>query len=388
MKRLLCIWLLLACCCSVWAEEADAKYPVQPLTAEQLEQYKLDDEFYKKGIVAEGILIATSDKVSDLAIQEAAYQFEQVMKTLAAPVAERIRERKVLCILIGHAEFTSDLPQFRTDKTGKELDFYNWRQRGFLTHALGQPTVVFAEEDVLEFEGGMQIESILIHEFGHVIDGAGFSPELKEKLTASFERARAKDLWMDGRAAQRFRRVEGKEPVSLLGALQKAFPDQSTELLQKCLESGDILVNDKPTTGDLQITGDDQVLIMFGGPKECYAHKNRAEYWAEGVQCWFDTNRTMDHDHNHIHTREGLKAYDESLAALCAEVLGDTEWRFVSPRERAGQGHLQDFDPATSPEAVDPPHIKTAALDYYDDYWKTYWDRLREKHGISAASSD
>ena len=34
--------------------------------------------------------------------------------------------------------------------------------------------MVFAEEDVMEYPGGMQLESILVHEFGHVVHGAGF----------------------------------------------------------------------------------------------------------------------------------------------------------------------------------------------------------------------
>ena len=37
----------------------------------------------------------------------------------------------------------------------------------------------------MEYEGGMQIESILIHEFGHVIHGPGFDDELKKKWTAT-----------------------------------------------------------------------------------------------------------------------------------------------------------------------------------------------------------
>jgi hypothetical protein len=128
------------------------------------------------------------------------------------------------------------------------------------------------------------------------------------------------------------------------------------------------------------VTKDDEVLIVFGGPKQCYAATNRAEYWAEGVQAWFDTNRTMDHDHNHIHTRDQLKEYDPELAALCKDVLGDTEWRFVSPRQRAGGGHLAGYDPATAPVVKDLPHIEEAANDYYDTYWKDFWSRLHEKH--------
>ncbi len=361
----------------------DAAPKVQPLTAAQAKEYKLDTSFYKKATVVQDILIATSDRVSDYAHLEAAYLFDKIMQSIDADVAQRIRDRKVLCILIGADELTSDLPQFATDKTGRERDFYNWRQRGFLSWIDGRPTVVFAEEDVLEYEDGMQDESILIHEFGHVIHGAGFDKPLQDRLTAAFERARASGIWMDGRAAQRFRRVKSAEPVSLLDALVKSFPDERPEMLKKYLDKGDILVNGKPTNSNVKVTKEDKVLIVFGGPKECYAHKNRSEYWAEGVQCWYDTNRTMDHDHNHIHTREQLKTYDPALAKLCEDVLGDTPWRFVSPRERAGQDHLAGYDPATAPKVVDPEFIKNAANDYYDKYWKDYWQRLRDKHALS-----
>lgn len=369
-----------------WGASA-AEFEVRALSDEQEKEYLLDGTFYEKGTAVQEILIASSGKVSDLAHLEAAYQFDKVMSSIEPEIAGRIRDRKVLCILIGHDEFTSDLPQFGTDKKGKELDFYNWRQRGFLTSRFKRPVVVFAEEDVLEYEGGMQIESILIHEFGHVIHGAGFDEELQGRLTATFENTRKQGLWMDGRAAQRFRRVTGKQPVSLLDALVKSFPSEPREFMEKYLDGGDILVNGKATDAGAMVTGDDEVLIVFGGEKECYAHKNRSEYWAEGVQCWYDTNRTMDHDHNHIHTREQLKEYDPMLAKLCEEVLGDAEWRFKSPRERAGEAHLKGFDPATSPVVVDPDHIKEAANDYYDEYWKDYWVRLREKYAAAPTSN-
>ena len=69
----------------------------------------------------------------------------------------------------------------------------------------------------------------------------------------------------------------------------------------------------------------------------------------------------MDHDHNHIRTREQLKAYDPALAKLCADILGESEWRFVSPRKRAGKNHLKDYDPAKAPVVKELEHIKTAA---------------------------
>ncbi len=369
--------LLLACAPS---HAAEATFQVQPVSAAQATDYKLDAAFFKQATLVQDILIATSANVSDFTHREAAYQFDMVMKTLRPEIAQRIRDKKVLCVLVGHKELTSDVPLFASDKTGKELDFYNWRQRGFLTKKNDRSVVLFAEEDVMEYEGGMQLESILIHEFGHVIQGAGFDKDLNARVKAAFENAKEKGIYNDGYAAQKFRRVTSETPVSLLDALAKSFPDQTLDFLRLCLDGGDILVNGRPVHADAKVTAKDKVLIVFGGPKQCYALVNAAEYWAEGVQDWYDTNRTMDHDHNHIHTRVQLKTYDPELAKLCAEVLGDSDWRFVSPRTRAGQGHLAGYNPATAPKVAKLEHIDQAAQDYYDKYWKDYWKRLHEKH--------
>lgn len=359
---------------------AEPVFQVQPVSEAQAAEYKLDTAFFKKATLVQNILIATSAKVPDVVHREAAYQFDMVMKSIRPDIAQRIRDKQVLCVLVGHKELTSDVPMFASDKKGKELDFYNWRQRGFLTTQNGRKIVLFSEEDVMQYEGGMQLESILIHEFGHVIQGAGFDEGLQARVKAAYENAKAKGIYNDGYAAQKFRRVKSKTPVGLLDALAKSFPDESPEFLRACLDGGDILVNGQATRSNAKVTRDDKVVIVFGGPKQCYALVSVAEYWAEGVQDWYDTNRTMDHDHNHIHTRDQLKAYDPELAKLCAEVLGDSPWRFVSPALRAGQGHLAGYDPTTAPKVVRLEHIDQAAQDYYDKYWKDYWKRLHDKH--------
>ncbi|MEO2023835.1 MAG: hypothetical protein ABGX05_18575, partial [Pirellulaceae bacterium] len=252
--RLFCYALIAVLLVSTSAGRSMAALPpVKPLTDAEAKEYKLDRTFYKKCTRVQDILIATSEKVSDYAHLETAYLFDMMMKSIKPEIAQRIREQKVLCVLVGHQEFTSEMPQFKSDKTGKELDFYNWRSRGFLTRRDNRPVVLFSEEDVLEYEGGMQLESILIHEFGHVIHGAGFDKQLQQRLTETYERAKAKGIWNDGRAAQRYRRVSSTHPVSLLDSLVASFPDQSPDLIRKCLDAGDILVNGKPTHAGVKV---------------------------------------------------------------------------------------------------------------------------------------
>ena len=70
-----------------------------------------------------------------------------------------------------------------------------------------------------------------------------------------------------------------------------------------------------------------------------YASVNHHEYFAEGVQSWFDNNRENDHDHNHVNTRAELLEYDPGLAALCREVFGDTELKYTKPDHAAHRPH-------------------------------------------------
>lgn len=98
--------------------------------------------------------------------------------------------------------------------------------------------------------------------------------------------------------------------------------------------------------------------------KGTYAATNYEEYWAEGVQSWFDTNRPPDDVHNHVDTREELREYDPQLAALIAEVYGDRPWRYVRPAERKEQAHLTGYDPGKAPRFVWPAKL----VQWYAEY--------------------
>ena len=93
--------------------------------------------------------------------------------------------------------------------------------------------------------------------------------------------------------------------------------------------------------------------------KTKYASVNSREYWAEGVQSWFNNNREPDHDHNHVNTRKELRDYDPALANLCQEVFGDTELVYTKPTTRL-TGHMLGYDPAKSPTFTWPERLKKA----------------------------
>ena len=91
--------------------------------------------------------------------------------------------------------------------------------------------------------------------------------------------------------------------------------------------------------------------IESGKWKNTYAVGNHMEYWAEGVQSWFDDNRENDALHNHVNTRQELIEYDPALSRLCKQVFGDSTWRYQKPSRRLenDKRHLRGIHPETLP---------------------------------------
>ena len=98
--------------------------------------------------------------------------------------------------------------------------------------------------------------------------------------------------------------------------------------------------------------------------KGLYAAENKEEYWAEGVQSWFGTNRPPDAIHNHVDTRAELEAYDPGLARLIGDALGRSPWRYVKPSLRADRGHLTGYDASAAPRFAWPAGL--------DDWFRRY----------------
>ena len=86
---------------------------------------------------------------------------------------------------------------------------------------------------------------------------------------------------------------------------------------------------------NLKLTEIYQRAIKRGLWQNTYAATSASEYWAEGVQSWFDANlesRPTNGIHNEINTRSELKKYDPELAKLISKWFVDDDWRFKYPR--------------------------------------------------------
>jgi alpha-glucosidase len=72
--------------------------------------------------------------------------------------------------------------------------------------------------------------------------------------------------------------------------------------------------------------------------KGTYAATDHKEYWAEGVQSYFDCNAPPNASHNDVNTREKLAKYDADLFGLIDETFGKNPWRYVRYDRRNAVG--------------------------------------------------
>ncbi len=108
--------------------------------------------------------------------------------------------------------------------------------------------------------------------------------------------------------------------------------------------------------------------IRRGLWRKTYASTNHKEYWAEGVQSWFDTNLSNNNKHNDVSTREKLVKYDPALAKICREVFGEKSKRYSKPLTRLVK-HLRGYDPKAA-----PTFRWAKGLKRFDEYARLKWN--------------
>ena len=252
--------------------------------------------FYTQIEKLRGFPIVASAKVSPYALKEAAFICNLMLVKRPDVLQAMVESGARLCIL-GYQEFTCDLPEF---------------------HHLGREPV------------------------------------------PKFEKFSGKDFW-DARA----RGTGGSETDPFASCAEEnllSFPGDpySTEniLIHEFAHSIHLRgLNNVDPTFDARLHQTYLAAMKAGLWKTKYASVNDREYFAEGVQSWFDNNRENDHDHNHVNTRAELIEYDPALAALCREVFADTEIKYTKATTRLHH-HLEGYDPATAPSFVWPERLQ------------------------------
>jgi len=268
-------------------EETDWRYePVakQPQVTAPPESLKCDP-FYKKYVRVRGLPVLASEKVSDEALLEANYLIRQ-MFAYRHDILKAIIEADVRFVVIGENEKVTDIPEYGDLK---RKQWWN-NQRRSPGYNRQRRIISCTEENLLNRPGDRNAgESILIRKFALAM----------HKITG----LRDVDKELDGRKKQQYE-LHVKR-------MDKEFDEKLAGLFEKAKEKG-----------------------LW---KVTLAWKDRNEYWAEGVQSWFDANRQGGRQHNDVNTREELEAYDPGLAELVAEVFRHDErvdWRYRQPGKR------------------------------------------------------
>jgi Mlc titration factor MtfA (ptsG expression regulator) len=254
--------------------------------------------FYTQRVKANGFPIVASAKVNPYALKEASFLVDMMLAKRPDVRQAMIQSGARMCVM-AHNEYTTDLPEFTR----------------------------MAEHKV--------------HECPHI---------------------HPKDYW-DARA----RGLGGSETDPLCTVAEEnvlAFEGDPYEeeniLIHEFAHNIHLrgMLNVDPTF-DKRLKATYDAAMKAGLWKGKYAAVNHYEYFAEGVQSWFDDNRVNDHDHNHVHLRSQLIEYDSGLAAMCREVFGDTELKYTKPTTRL-IGHMAGYDPAKSPTFVWPERLQKA----------------------------
>ena len=256
--------------------------------------------FYTQRIEADGFPIVASAKVNAYALQEAAYIVRLMLAKRPDVRAAMINSGARLCIM-AHDEFTTELPEFERMAKGRAPD-------------------------------------------------------------ATMRGLSAKDYW-DARA--RGTGGSASDPFctcaeeNLLGYPGDPYATECI-LIHEFAHSIHLRgMSNVDATFETRLRATYDAAMRAGLWQGKYASVNHHEYFAEGVQSWFDNNREDDHDHNHVNTRAELIAYDPGLAAMCREVFGDTLLKYSKPTTRL-TGHMAGYDPSQAPRFEWPQRLSKA----------------------------
>jgi hypothetical protein len=253
----------------------------QPSVIEPPARFRIDP-YYTKFSYAREFPVLGSKRVSD----EALLRANDVVRKLFAyrhDVLKAMIQEGARLVVLGRDEKLSDLPEFKADRDRPGFD-----EVRYLDYTSTRKLMVVPEENVLGWAGEpFAGKCMVIHVFARgLYQVAGLRP-----IDPDFERKPNKQQY-----ELRVKRLD----VAFDERLKKLFEDA-------------------------------QAMGLWKGTA---AARNRAEYWAAGVEAYFDAagaGQPAQGAERPITTREALRAYDPDLYALVDETMayrGRVDWRF------------------------------------------------------------
>ena len=212
------------------------------------------NSFYRKYLDADGIPVISSDRVPDAALHQVRFMALHMLSKKPEVLAEMVRHGARIAVM-AKTEVTTNIPEhahLRSDRSE------NWdtRARG-LGGMISVPTGSCAEENVLCYGDA-------------------------NRCNGEEYKYRCEDIFIH----------EFAHSIHNLG-LVFAYPGFQAEL--------DAAYSNARRSGLWTNT---------------YTVKNTQEYFAEGVQDWFNVNNPPNDQHNHVNTRDELRSYDIGLYNL------------------------------------------------------------------------
>lgn len=174
-----------------------ASFELQPVTAVPADLQL--GSFYKKFLDADGIPVVASAAVRDEALIRAG-KVISAMLSKRPDVKQVMVEKRCKVMIIGEHEQVCDLPEYaHICETPENVAYWNKRARGFGGAPEDTYSASFGEENVLCLEGDRyRGESILVHEFAHLIHTIGIvgvNPDFDSELEELRRQAIEKGLW-------------------------------------------------------------------------------------------------------------------------------------------------------------------------------------------------
>lgn len=159
------------------------------------------DPFYKKYVNADGIPVVSSMNVNDSALIRASKVITQVLSK-REDVKKAMIAKGCKVMIIGEKEEVCDIPEYaEICDTPENIAYWNKRARGFGGAPEHDFSASCGEENVICLPGDRyKGESILVHEFAHIIHMVGIvgvNPKFDNELETLLQKAIEKGLWKD-----------------------------------------------------------------------------------------------------------------------------------------------------------------------------------------------